>query len=49
MLTDFGMQLRMIRLDEIMETLIKHDEKHDKLTDMLGRVCEVKNANQTRT
>ncbi|WP_279090236.1 hypothetical protein [Bartonella apis] len=37
------------RLDEIMETLIKHDEKLDKLTDMLRRVCEVKNANQTRT
>lgn len=37
------------RLDEIMETLIKHDEKLDKLTDMLRRVCEVKNANKTRT
>ena len=37
------------RLDEIRETLIKHDEKLDKLTDMLGKLCEVKNANQTRT
>ena len=37
------------RLDEIMETLNKHDEKLDKLTDMLRRVCEVKNANKTRT
>lgn len=37
------------RLDEIRETLIKHDEKLDKLTDMLRRVCEVKNANKTRT
>ena len=36
-------------LDEIRETLIKHDEKLDKLTDMLGKLCEVKNANQTRT
>ena len=37
------------RLDEIRETLIKHDEKLDKLTDMLGRVCEVINANTKRT
>ena len=37
------------RLDEIMETLIKHDERLDKLADMLGKLCEVINANQTRT
>lgn len=37
------------RLDEIMETLNKHDEKLDKLADMLGRVCEVINANTKRT
>ncbi|MBI0020988.1 hypothetical protein H3S90_07810 [Bartonella sp. W8097] len=37
------------RLDEIRETLIKHDVKLDKLADMLGKLCEVKNANQTRT
>lgn len=37
------------RLDEIMETLIKHDEKLDKLTDMLGKLCEVINANTQRT
>ena len=37
------------RLDEIMETLIKYDEKLDKLADMLGRICEVKNANTKRT
>ena len=37
------------RLDEIRETLIKHDEKLDKLTDMLRRVCEVINANTKRT
>lgn len=36
-------------LDEIRETLIKHDVKLDKLADMLGKLCEVKNANQTRT
>ena len=37
------------RLDEIRETLIKHDEKLDKLADMLGKLSEVINANQTRT
>lgn len=37
------------RLDEIMETLNKHDEKLDTLADMLGKLCEVINANQTRT
>ena len=37
------------RLDEIRETLIKHDVKLDKLADMLGKLSEVKNANQTRT
>ena len=37
------------RLDEIMETLIKHDEKLDKLADMLGKLCEVINANTKRT
>ena len=37
------------RLDEIRETLIKHDEKLDKLADMLGRICEVINANTQRT
>lgn len=40
------------RLDEIRETLIKHDEKLeklDKLADMLGRICEVINANTKRT
>lgn len=37
------------RLDEIRETLIKHDVKLDKLADMLGKLCEVINANQTRT
>lgn len=37
------------RLDEIMETLNKHDEKLDKLADMLGRICEVINANTQRT
>jgi len=37
------------RLDEIRETLIKHDEKLDKLTDMLGRLCDVINANTQRT
>lgn len=36
-------------LDEIMETLNKHGEKLDKLADMLGKLSEVKNANQTRT
>ncbi|MCT6825294.1 hypothetical protein [Bartonella apis] len=36
-------------LDELMETLNKHDEKLDKLTDMLGRICEVINANTKRT
>ena len=36
-------------LDEIRETLIKHDEKLDKLTDMLGKLCEVINANTQRT
>lgn len=37
------------RLDEIRKLLIKHDEKLDKLADMLGRICEVKNANTKRT
>ena len=37
------------RVDEIMETLNKHDEKLDKLADMLRKLCEVINANQTRT
>lgn len=37
------------RLDEIRETLNKHGEKLDKLADMLGKLSEVKNANQTRT
>ena len=37
------------RLDELRQTLNKHGEKLDKLADMLGRLCEVKNANQTRT
>jgi len=36
-------------LDEIRETLIKHDEKLDKLADMLGKLCEVINANTQRT
>jgi len=36
-------------LDELRETLIRHDEKLDKLTDMLGRLCEVINANTKRT
>ncbi|WP_295879200.1 Arc family DNA-binding protein [uncultured Bartonella sp.] len=37
------------RLDEIRETLIKHDVKLDKLADMLGKLCEVINANTQRT
>ncbi|WP_295950204.1 Arc family DNA-binding protein [uncultured Bartonella sp.] len=37
------------RLDEIRETLIKHDVKLDKLADMLGKLSEVKNANTQRT
>jgi len=37
------------RLDDIRQTLIKHDEKVDKLTDMLGRICEVNHANTQRT
>ena len=37
------------RLDEIRETLIKHDVKLDKLADMLGKLCEVINANTKRT
>ena len=37
------------RLDEIMETLNKHDVKLDKLADMLGKLCEVINANTQRT
>lgn len=36
-------------LDEIRETLNKHDEKLDTLADMLGRICEVINANTKRT
>ena len=36
-------------LDEIRETLIKHDVKLDKLADMLGKLCEVINANTKRT
>lgn len=36
-------------LDEIRETLIKHDVKLDKLADMLGKLCEVINANTQRT
>ena len=36
-------------LDEIRETLIKHDVKLDKLADMLGKLSEVKNANTQRT
>ncbi|WP_278970754.1 Arc family DNA-binding protein [Bartonella apis] len=36
-------------LDELRQTLIKHDVKLDKLADMLGKLCEVINANQTRT
>ncbi|MBI0002302.1 Arc family DNA-binding protein [Bartonella sp. W8122] len=37
------------RLDELRQTLIKHDEKLDKLADMLGKLCEVINANTKRT
>ncbi len=37
------------RLDELRQTLNKHGEKLDTLTDMLGKLCEVINANQTRT
>ena len=36
-------------LDELRQTLNKHGEKLDKLADMLGRVCEVINANTKRT
>ncbi|QHJ78484.1 MAG: hypothetical protein [Bacteriophage sp.] len=36
-------------LDELRQTLIKHDEKLDKLTDMLGKLCEVNHANTKRT
>jgi len=36
-------------LDELRQTLIKHGEKLDALTDMLGRICEVINANTQRT
>lgn len=36
-------------LDEIRETLIKHDVKLDKLADMLGKLSEVINANTKRT
>jgi|GEM_PF-1749455 len=37
------------RLDEIRKLLIKHDEKLDTLADMLGKICEVINANTQRT
>lgn len=37
------------RLDEVRETLIKHDVKLDKLADMLGKLCEVNHANTKRT
>lgn len=37
------------RLDEIRETLNKHDVKLDKLADMFGKLCEVINANTQRT
>ena len=36
-------------LDELRQTLNKHGEKLDKLADMLGRLCEVINANTKRT
>jgi len=36
-------------LDELRQTLIKHDVKLDKLADMLGKLCEVINANTKRT
>lgn len=36
-------------LVEIRQTLNKHDEKLDTLADMLGRLCEVINANTQRT
>ena len=36
-------------LDELRQTLNKHGEKLDKLADMLGKLCEVINANTKRT